>query len=287
MSGLHGAGFALPARLGRAGERSDVDDRHFCYVQRLPAKRALGAIGRGGRSARRAPDAFDLPCAMIFYWLAWPPGVAPIQTVTSANGCKRGSAGRIACTAHTTSAARLSMDLAHLVSASPWGVYFLMSSRHSSGRHRVVAATGHLGANPWLLSAAGVASRQRFVQILDRPRSHAFAWTRRMTQRATCSPHANACSSAGNDFGHRRFVPGTRNSSIVASGLFTRHSTGRGLRDRHRLHLCGGHLAIFHARAPRWRTARRTLRLQLWDVVCVRWRSRSFPRHPRRRAACG
>jgi len=118
------------------------------------------------------------------------------------------------------------MDFAHLVSASPWGVYLLIVVTPFIQEDTAVvgAATASIsGANPlacYLLLVLGITGSDLFKYWIGRA-SHAFAWTRRMTQRAdVLAARERVLKRLGLTLVIARFVPGTRIPLFVASGLF-------------------------------------------------------------------
>jgi membrane protein DedA with SNARE-associated domain len=118
------------------------------------------------------------------------------------------------------------MDFAHLVSASPWGVYLLIVVTPFIQEDTAVvgAATASIsGVNPlacYLLLVFGITGSDLFKYWIGRA-SHAFAWTRRMTQRAdVLAARERVLKRLGVTLVIARFVPGTRIPLFVASGLF-------------------------------------------------------------------
>jgi membrane protein DedA with SNARE-associated domain len=118
------------------------------------------------------------------------------------------------------------MDFAHLVSASPWGVYLLIIITPLIQEDTAVvgAATASIsGANPlacYLLLVLGITGSDLFKYWIGRA-SHAFAWTRRMTQRADVqAARERVLKRLGMTLVIARFVPGTRIPLFIASGLF-------------------------------------------------------------------
>lgn len=118
------------------------------------------------------------------------------------------------------------MDLTHLVSTSPWGVYLLIVVTPFIQEDTAVigAATASIsGANPfacYLLLVLGITGSDLFKYWIGRA-SHAFAWTRRVTQRAdVLAARERVLKRLGLTLIIARFVPGTRIPLFVASGLF-------------------------------------------------------------------
>ena len=118
------------------------------------------------------------------------------------------------------------MDFAHLVSASPWGVYLLIIITPFIQEDTAVvgAATASIsGANPlacYLLLVLGITGSDLFKYWIGRA-SHTFAWTRRMTQRPdVLAARERVLKRLGMTLVVARFVPGTRIPLFVASGLF-------------------------------------------------------------------
>jgi membrane protein DedA with SNARE-associated domain len=118
------------------------------------------------------------------------------------------------------------MDSAHLVSASPWGVYLLIVLTPFIQEDTAVvgAATASIsGANPlacYLLLVLGITGSDLFKYWIGRA-SHVFAWTRRMTLRPdVLAARERVLKRLGVTLVIARFVPGTRIPLFVASGLF-------------------------------------------------------------------
>ena len=118
------------------------------------------------------------------------------------------------------------MDFTHLVSTWPWGVYLLIVVTPFIQEDTAVigAATASIsGADPlacYLLLVLGITGSDLFKYWIGRA-SHAFAWTRRMTQRAdVLAARERVLKRLGLTLVIARFVPGTRIPLFIASGLF-------------------------------------------------------------------
>src|SRR5262249_40892018 len=122
------------------------------------------------------------------------------------------------------------MEFAHLVAALPasahWGVYVLIVVTPFIQEDTAVigAATASIsGANPlacYLLLVLGITGSDLFKYGIGRV-SHAFAWTRQMTQRTdVLAARERALKRLGLTLVIARFVPGTRIPLFIAAGLF-------------------------------------------------------------------
>ena len=118
------------------------------------------------------------------------------------------------------------MDFTHLVSTWPWGVYLLIAITPFIQEDTAVigAATASIsGADPfacYLLLVLGITGSDLFKYWIGRA-SHAFAWTRRMTQRPdVLAARERVLKRLGLTLVIARFVPGTRIPLFIASGLF-------------------------------------------------------------------
>jgi membrane protein DedA with SNARE-associated domain len=169
------------------------------------------------------------------------------------------------------------MDLAHLVSASPWGVYPLIVATPFIQEDAAVvgAATASIsGANPlacYLLLVLGITGSDLFKYWIGRA-SHAFAWTRRMTQRTdVLAARERVLKRLGMTLVIARFVPGTRIPLFVASGLFHAPFGRVAAYVIGTAFIYAGIIfAIFHALgAPMGEQARRTLPFAALGIVVL------------------
>ena len=118
------------------------------------------------------------------------------------------------------------MDFTHFVSTLPWGIYLLIVVTPFIQEDTAVigAATASIsGADPltcYFLLVLGITGSDLFKYWIGRA-SHAFAWTRRMTQRAdVLAARERVLKRLGLTLVIARFVPGTRIPLCIASGLF-------------------------------------------------------------------
>jgi membrane protein DedA with SNARE-associated domain len=118
------------------------------------------------------------------------------------------------------------MDITHLVTTMPWGVYLLILVTPFVQEDTAVvgAATASIsGADPltcYVLLVFGITGSDLFKYWIGRA-SHVFAWTRRMTHRAdVLAAKERVLRRLGVTLIIARFVPGTRIPLFVATGLF-------------------------------------------------------------------
>lgn len=118
------------------------------------------------------------------------------------------------------------MDLTHLVSTLPWGVYLLIVVTPFIQEDTAVvgAATASIsGADPvgcYLLLVLGISCSDLFKYWIGRA-SHVFAWARRTAQRPeVLAARERVLKHLGLTLVIARFLPGTRIPLFVASGLF-------------------------------------------------------------------